>query len=304
MSPSMSAVAERAKRVLPSGPKESARSALRGWGRLTAPMRELPELLVLGTKRGGTTSMWNYLLEHPGMLPMWPAAENLKSPHYFYWHHDRGPSWYRSHFATRLTRSVVERRLGCPPIAGEASPYYLYDPRVPARVHALVPGARLVVMLRDPVERAYSHYKERVRAGVETLSFDDALAAEDERLAGEVERMLAEPGYYSRPHDWFSYRDRGVYLPQLLRWEELFPSNAMVVIRSEDFYADPQREYDRVLRLVGLAPHELREAKRWNYKPAAGMSAAARQQLREFYAPSVDALARHLGRDLGWGAGE
>jgi hypothetical protein len=292
---------QQAKRRLPSGPKEAARRALHGWGRATAALRPLPEVLVLGTKRGGTTSLWNYLLEHPGVLPMWPAAENLKSPHYFYWHHDRGPAWYRSHFATGATRALAARRLGHPVVTGEASPYYLYDPRVPARVAELLPHARLVVMLRDPVERAYSHYKERVRAGVEPLSFDDALEAEDDRLAGEVERMLSEPGYYSRPHDWFSYRDRGVYLPQLLRWEQHVPAESILVVRSEDFYADPQAEYDRVLAHAGLPSHRLREAKRWNYKPAAGMSDAARTQLRAFYAPSVAALEEHLGRDLGWG---
>jgi hypothetical protein len=301
MSDTISAVTERAKRMLPPGPKEAARSALRGWGRATAALRPLPELLVLGTKRGGTTSMWNYLLEHPGMLPMWPAAENLKSPHYFYWHYERGPDWYRSHFPTRATRSIAERRLGHRVVTGEASPNYLYDPRVPARVRELMPEVRLVVMLRDPVERAYSHYKERVRAGVEKLTFDAALEAEHVRLEGEVERMLAEPGYYSRAHDWFSYRDRGVYLPQLLRWEEHFPGSSMLVLRSEDFYADPQGQFDRVLQFVGLPPHRLREAKRWNYKPATGMSEVARADLREFYAPSVEALSRHLGRDLAWG---
>lgn len=301
MSAAIRAVAERAKRILPVGPKEGARSALRAWGRATAAIRPLPELLVLGTKRGGTTSMWNYLLEHPGMLPLWPAAENRKSPHYFYWHYERGPEWYRSHFPTRATRSAASRRLGHRVVSGEASPNYLYDFRVPARVCELMPDARLVIMLRDPVERAYSHYKERVRAGVEDLSFDDALDAEDSRLEGEVERMLAEPGYYSRPQDWFSYRDRGVYLPQLLRWEASFPSSSMLVLRSEDFYDDPQGQYDRVLQHVGLPAHRLRDAKRWNYRPAAGMSEAARASLRTFYAPSVTDLSSHLGRDLAWG---
>jgi hypothetical protein len=245
--------------------------------------------------------MWNYLLEHPGMLPMWPAAETLKSPHYFYWHFERGPDWYRSHFPTRATRAITQRRLGHRVVTGEASPNYLYDPRVPRRVRELLPEARLIVMLRDPVERAYSHYKERVRAGVEELSFDAALEAEDDRLEGEVERMLAEPGYYSRPHDWFSYRDRGVYLPQLLRWEEQFPTSSILVLRSEDFYSDPQSQYDQVLAHVGLPTHRLQDPKRWNYQPAAGMSAAARADLREFYVPSVTALSRHLGRDLAWG---
>jgi hypothetical protein len=292
---------EHAKRLMPEGSKEGARAALHGWGRLTAPIRTLPDFLVVGTKRGGTTSMWNYLLEHPGVLPMWPSAENLKSPHFFYWHYHRGPYWYRSHFATSAARSLAQRRLGHPVVTGEASPCYLADPRVPARAQDLLPDANVVVMLRDPVERAYSHYKERVRAGVEPLSFDEALDAEESRLAGEHERMLSEPYYYSRPYDWFSYRARGMYLPQLLLWEQHFPASSMIVLRSEDFYADPQGQYDQVVELLGLPPHQLRDARRWNYKPSKGMSDSTRTMLREFYAPSVAALSAHLGRDMGWG---
>ncbi|MGN6611756.1 MAG: sulfotransferase [Angustibacter sp.] len=292
------------KRLLPRPVKEGLRGAIRQYGVVTATSRPLPDFLVLGTKRGGTTSMWNYLLGHPGVLAMFPPAENFKSPHYFYWHYDRGERWYRSHFATERQRRRSSGRTGQPVAAGEASPYYLYDPRVPARVRALMPDVRLVVMLRDPVERAYSHYKERVRAGVEDLSFEEALDAEPARLAGELERMMTEPGYYSRSHDWYSYRDRGIYLPQLQRWSEQFPAEQLLVLRSEDFYLDPAAQYDRVVSFLGLAPFALQGAERWNYRPAAGMSDSTRQELEEFYAPHNAALEDYLGRPLGWASAQ
>lgn len=288
------------KRLLPQPVKQGVRRALRSWGRATASVRPLPDFLILGTKRGGTTSLWNYLLDHPGVLPMWPAAENLKSPHYFYWHHGKGVQWYRSFFPTDATRRLAARRLGHRVVAGEASPYYLYDPRVPARVSTELPDARLIVVLRDPVERAFSHYKERVRAGVEPLSFEEALAAEPERLAGELDAMRADPDYYSRPHDWYSYRDRGVYAPQLRRWQQTFPASSLLIMPSEELYADPQGTIDQVSSFLDLPPAPLRSAERWNFKPAEGMRPDTRAQLQGFYRPHNADLYRLLGRDLGW----
>lgn len=288
------------KRLLPAAVKESARHSLRAYGVATASLRSLPDFLVLGTKRGGTTSVWNYLLQHPGVLPMWPAAENLKSPHYFYWHYNRGRQWYRSFFPTTMHRTRVRHRLGHQVVAGEASPYYLYDPRVPGRVLHLMPDVKLIVLLRDPVERAFSHYKERVRAGVENLSFEEALSAEPRRLAGELERMQAEPQYYSRPHDWFSYRNRGIYHPQLVRWQQHFASRSMLVLRSEDFYSDPTAALHQVHRFLGLPEHSLRDARRWNYRPAPGMLPATRAHLEDFYRPHNAALQQLLDRDFPW----
>ncbi len=108
--------------MLPESGKTVVRSGLRGWGRVTAGVRPLPDFLIIGTKRGGTTSLWNYLLNHPGVLPMFPAPLNIKSPHYFYWHYAKGPNWYRSHFASTPTRVALSRFRGTPTRTGEASP--------------------------------------------------------------------------------------------------------------------------------------------------------------------------------------
>lgn len=289
-----------AKRLSPRWMREAGKPVLRQVGVWSSGLRELPDFLVIGTKRGGTTSLWNYLLGHPDVLPMFPADLNLKSPHYFYWHYDKGPAWYRSHFATRSTRRRREGQTGVAPVAGEASPYYLYSPYVAARVAGLIPDVKLIVMLRDPVRRAYSHYWERVDQGVESLSFEDALAAEEDRLAGERERMAADPLYYSRPHDWYSYRDRGIYAPQLKRWFDLFGREQFLVIRSEDFYSDPQVITREVTRFLGVSPRTVPTEVRHNYRPAPGMSADTKAEMADFYQPHNAQLYELLGRDMGW----
>lgn len=288
------------KALIPAQAKESAKGVVRRYGEATATWRPLPDFLVLGTKRGGSTSAWRYLIQHPQVLPMVTRWENLKSPHYFYWHYDRGEQWYRGHFPSAAVRAAAERRLGRPVITGESSPYYLFDPRVPERVAADLPAARFVVLLRDPVKRAYSHYWERVDNGVEPLPFAQALAAEEQRVVGELEKMQADPFYYSRPHDWYSYRERGVYAPQLRRWFEAVGRERVLVMVSEDMYRDEQGALGEMARYLGIEPTPIPDTTRHNHRPAEPMDGDVEAELREFYAPRNAELAELLGRDLPW----
>ncbi len=289
-----------AVRRTPVAIRTALKRGLRGAGVATAGFRQLPDFLVIGTKRGGTTSFWRYLLSHPCVVPMMPAAQKIKSPHYFYWHYDKGEAWYRSHFATVARRRSLERRLGAPTVTGEASPYYLYDPRVPQRVASLLPRVKVLVLLRDPVFRAYSHYWERVDQGVEPLSFAAALEAEPLRLAGELEAMASDPHYYSRAHDWYSYADRGVYLPQLTRWFDVLPREQFLVLSSERFYAAPQEVLDRTATFLGLPTAPLQTERRHNHRPAPRMDEEVEAALRARYRGPNAALSRLLGEDFGW----
>ncbi len=289
----------RGKHRVPKGVRHGADVATRALGVATASLRPFPDFLIVGTKRGGTTSMWSYLAQHPQVIPMFPAARGLKSNSYFFKNWHRGDLWYRSHFHTRVYRRLRERRLG-PTVTGEASPYYMYGPHVPGRIARVMPHARLVVLLRNPVDRAYSHYQERVKEGFEPLSFEDALAAESERLDGEWERMERNTGYYSTAHDFFTYRDRGVYLPQLQRLHAAFPSEQVLVIRSEDLYHDAQGVVDTVCGFLGISPFGIPRPVRHNYIPRAPIQPRTRRDLEQFYAPHNEALYTYLGRDLAW----
>lgn len=274
------------------------KSGARSWGRLTAPIRPLPDFLVVGAKRGGTTSLWNWLLAHPQMIPMFPAAQNLKSSHYFYMHFDKGPAWYRGFFRTSLTRR--RRLLGPRTVTGEASPYYLFDPRVPQRIHQLMPDVKIIILLRDPVERAYSHYRERVHEGVETLSFSDALTAESDRLRGEEEHMREDPFYYSRPHDWFSYASRGEYAAQVSRYLEIFPRENVHIVQSEDLYRNPQVVFNSTTDFLGLQRILLKDPPVHNYHPHNQMSDVEHAMLSQHYHIHNEKLYKLLGLRFEW----
>ncbi|REE96159.1 sulfotransferase [Thermomonospora umbrina] len=292
----------RVKNRSPRWAKDAANGLTRAYAVRTADRRHLPDFLIIGAKRAGTTSLWNYLLQSPLVMPMYPASRGIKSPGYFYVNHHRGDDWYRSHFATEQELDRLEAALGHRPVTGEACPYYMYYEPTVERVRALLPDVKIIVSLRDPVRRAYSHYWERVGAGTEHLGFEEALAAEPERLRGEREKMAADPGYYSRAHDFFTYRDRGIYAPQLEPWLEAFPRERFLIVAAEDMYRDEQAAMDRVTAFLGLPPHPLRVARRHNHLPAPPMNADTRDELVEFYRPHNRRLHTLLGTDFGWPA--
>jgi hypothetical protein len=292
-------VKDRIKSAAPRSAREGVRELLVRYGERTSDRRPLPDFLVIGTKRGGTTSLWRYLIQHPLVPRLFPAW-NTKTSHYFEDNWTRGEAWYRSHFPTGKQRAALERRHGGPVRAGEAAPLYMFHPLAAARVASVIPGVKLIVLLRDPVERAYSHWKERRTEGREPLGFADALAAEPARTAGERDRLVADPAYVSEAYDWYSYRARGRYLEHLEPWLSRFRRDQFFFLPSETFYRAPAESYARVLSFVGLPPYKLPSYDVFNDRPSRGMDDAVRAELTEYYRPHNAALAQRLGLSFDW----
>jgi hypothetical protein len=293
-------VAERRRPAAETAARELAKRGLRAFGTATASWRCDPDFLLVGAKRGGTTSLWRYLAEHPDVLRLFPRPERIKGLYYFDERYGLGDRWYRSHFPTRARRAL-RSRTGPPARVGEASPYYLYHPLAPTRAAAAVPDARILVVLRDPVERAYSHWKERRSNDGDPLGFAEAIEAEEGRLAGEPERILADPTAVSTAHRHWSYLDQGRYAPMLERWFAAFGREQVLVEVSEEMYADPQRTFDRVTAHLGLAGHDLADPVAHNAEPSPDLDPGLRAELAARLAPAVRATEALLGRSLPWG---
>ncbi|MFN8195870.1 MAG: sulfotransferase [Nocardioidaceae bacterium] len=281
--------------------KSGADQLTRRYAMATVADRPAPDFLIIGTKRGGTTSLFNYLLQHPGILGLYPQNRGKKSTDYFFKELPRGDAWYRSHFHSRTYRATLRKRLGYTPVGGEASPYYMWDPRIAPLVAHAAPQVKAIALVRDPVERAYSHYQERKQNGVEPLTFTEALAAEEERTAGEVDAMMADSRYYSSAHDFYTYRARGLYLPQLQQWADALGRDQLLVLRSEDMYADVNGVFAETCRFLGLPEHQLARRGPFNARHRqSDMPDADRAELTAFYAPHNAALEEWLGRPLDW----
>ena len=187
---------------VPEPVADAAKAAFVGARMVNAGSRPLPDFLIIGAQRCGTTSLYRYLEKHPQVIGAAPS----KGVHYFDVHHERSLRWYRAHFPTRRRRERAGRRA----VTGEASPYYVFHPHGPDRVRAAVPNVRLILMLRDPVVRAFSQYQQEYARGFEDAeTFERALELEPGRLAGERERMLADPGYDSQAMQHYAYVARG-----------------------------------------------------------------------------------------------
>jgi hypothetical protein len=247
--------------------------------------RSLPDAVIIGAQKCGTSSLHHYLTQHPGVI-----SPLRKEVHYFDVNFKLGEAWYRAHFGRR----------GEPGLNFDASPYYLFHPLVAERMHELLPQAKLIVLLRDPVRRAYSQYWHERDKGRERLSFEDALKAEPERVDEAHRRLASGEIGASREHQIHSYVARGRYAEQLERWLKLYPREQLLVLRFEDLVKDPLAVLNQALAYLRLPPmQEARLEARYtrSYPP---MNPETGERLREYFAPENRRLEALLGRPMGW----
>jgi hypothetical protein len=245
-----------------------------------------PDFVIIGAQRGGTTSLFAYLSAHPQVVPA-----STKEVHYLTDNFERGRDWYLGHFPPTLPPNTI---------TGEATPYALIHPLAPARLRHTAPDVRLIVLLRNPAERAYSHYSLERARGDEALDFATALDEEPKRLAGEEARLSRDSGYRSFAHKHHSYLARGDYSQQLERWFSDFPRRQFLILRSEDLFARPATSFARVASFLGIEPELDIPFSVHGESHAAPMDEATRRRLAEHFAPRNARLAALLGRDPGW----
>jgi hypothetical protein len=261
---------------------------------LTGKLRVAPDFIIIGAQRCGTTSLYNNLNRH---LCVAPALK--KEIHFFDVNFDKGTDWYRAHFPSylyRYVRKVRDQRI----ITGEASPYYLFHPHVPKRVVELFPRIKLIALLRNPIDRAYSHYNHEVRKGFEKLPFLEAIEKEPERLLVDAEKMQEDENYYSFNHRHYSYLSRGIYVDQLKNWMRFFSREQILILKSEDFYSDPGTVMSRLQAFLKLPGLHMGNYGRYNYHPYAELGAAMRTHLINYFRLHNQELYEYLGMDFGW----
>jgi len=249
--------------------------------------RALPDAVILGAMKSGTSSLHHYLVQQAGVIE--PLRKEV---HYFDVNLDRGEAWYRAHFG----------RDGEPGLNLDSSPYYLFHPAVPQRLRALLPGAKLIVLLRDPVRRAYSHYWHERDKGREPLGFEDAIDAEVERLGNSHQRLADGSLERSREHQHFSYLARGRYAEQFDHWFAVFPRGQFLVLRFEDLARDPLGILNVTLDFLGLPPAESVGLEARNTRKYPPMNDATAVRLREYFEPHNQRLEALLGRPMLWQA--
>jgi len=257
--------------------------------------RPLPEIFILGAMRAGTTFLHTALGKHPAVL-----LPTIKEPQFFSLHWPEGLSAYRKQLPRRWpgwAYAVAGKRR---PLALDSSPYYLFHPQAPFRIRQLLgESIKAIVILREPGERAWSHYRLNIARGREHLGFLDALARENERLAGEDERLAAGREALDAPHQLLSYAARGRYAEQLRHWWTQFPRERFLLLQSTELFSHPQATLDRVYRFLGLPSASVPGDLVRNAAPYLPMPARAREELDRIYEAPNRALFDLTGISFG-----
>jgi hypothetical protein len=258
----------------------------------------LPDFIIAGAMKCGTTSLFHHLLNHPGFVP--PQRKEI---HYFTnrVNLSHGENWYRSHLPTYSELRQASESLGYQAVTGEATPAMVCNSYA-INASKLVPKARIVMILRNPIDRAYSHYHhQRNTFFGDNLSFWEALQAEEKRLAKGTALNMSDPNKVNRHFRRYSYARRGMYIDQIEHWLRYFPRDQIKIINHQDFAENPSDILNKISLFVGLPGHDFGQTvhkNKGNYTEP--MDERCRDYLTELFRPYNRRLYDFLGEDWSW----
>lgn len=261
----------------------------------TAKRRVLPDFIILGAQKAGTSTLTGLLKQHPSIF-----SPFLKEIHYFdggmnpdqdYFKYDE--NWYKAHFPLKESSKKDQ-------ITFEASPFYLFHPLCPARIHQVLPNAKFIVLLRDPVERAISHYFHSARKGWEKRPFLQAIKEEDELIKKIFQNQDFQNPYFRV----FSYKSRGLYAQQLSRYFQYFEQEQFLILKSEEFFTEPSKTLKQIFEFLNIesefVPKNLKARNSGYNKEYEEIDLEAYQYLRKYFEEPNQKLSEMMGRDFNW----
>ena len=211
---------------------------------MTNKFRILPSFLIIGAAKSGTTSLYAHLIEHPNIIPA-----SMKEVQFFQYLRNTKTSFYRSHFPIKRKNLIT----------GEATASYFPHPFVPARVHKLLPLVKLIVILRNPVERAYSSFHYKVKLGEQIAeNFEDAIKTELKRIEIENTKPEFKIGNAKYDHPSFSYLRHGLYAQHLEKWLKFFPKEQLLIIHTKEFQNNTEITLAKTFDFLGLPKYKIK----------------------------------------------
>lgn len=252
---------------------------------LTYRYRALPDFLIIGAQKAGTTSLYSYLKQHPKLH----SSISYKELHFFDSHYQKGEAWYRANFPIKRANKLCY----------EGSTMYCFHPRAAERISQMLPNVKLIFLLREPVSRAYSSYQHQVRAGREKLSFSQAIRQEAERIQSDLERIQNDPSYGGKSYRYFSYVEQGKYSVEVKRLLDYFPKQQILFLDSHDLLSDPDRSLRRVFDFLKVPHVKIKTRKKFNTgNYNSHISEEDQAYLNDIFAPYNRELNTLLGIDF------
>ena len=243
-----------------------------------------PDFIIIGAQKSGTTSLENYITQHPQVIP---AIK--KETHFWYRDFDKGVNWYLAHFPP-IPKSENF-------ITGEATPNYLENYQAAERIYNVFPQVKLLVILRNPTDRAFSQYHHWIRLNWDDRSFEEAINSELGVLRKNPETPEGDKNYWQQPG---KYIGRGIYVEFLKKWLAVFPKEQLLILKGEDLYQKPIETMKQVFEFLGFPKHQLPEYKKLNSGYYSPISDVMRQKLNEYFKPHNQRLEKYLGMKFYW----
>ena len=261
----------------------------------TSSIRILPDFIIIGSSKSGTWATHNYLLQHPDI------GYSARNIHFFEYAYSNKISWYKSHFPTKLYKSLVESIHKRKCLISEHTSTYLHHPLIPQRVKDGIPDVKLIVSLRNPIDRAYSNYHMFVRIGTEKRTFEDAVFSEIKRIEIIKENdnfQIKNPNFSNCIE--FNYLRHGTYVDKLENWLKIFPREQFCIVENKDLSKNPQQVLDKIFEFLNVPHFKLRQEERWNVGKYKKMKESTRKTLEDFFKPYNERLYKLLGQNFSW----
>ena len=268
---------------------------------ITGNLHTLPDFYIIGVVKGGTTSLFEYLMMHPNTIQ--PIGKEID---FFGEYYKRGVNWYKCCFPLKYQKNKAEKSVSSKIITGEATPRYIDYPHAAKRIKALTPNAKFILLLRNPIERAYSHYVMNFNNGdenLETLSFEEAIQNEEKRISGEYEKMIENENYYSWKYYDYGYLNQGIYAKKIKNWYKVFPKESLLILQSEKMFSEPKILFKRVLEFLNLPEYTLDKFEKFkpgNYSNAQKIQPEIRKKLEDYFENHNKELYQLLGEEFNW----
>jgi hypothetical protein len=281
------------KKIVPSWAKIVVHRSILRYHQADWRNRYLPDFIIIGAQKSGTSSLYYYLSQHPHLRPSYK-----KEVHFFDGGLDpnvdnfnKGQAWYRSHFPLKWNTSNNQKVF-------EASPLYIFNPLAPQRISELIPEVKLIAILRNPMERAISHYFHEIKRGRESLPVMEALQAEEERLIPVIDKQ----DYKNDIFIHHSYKSRGLYHEQIKRYLDYFPMSNILVINSETLFTQPDDTLRRIFQFVGIdTAFTVKDLKPRNVgSNKTKIDPGVHEYLEDYFLFHNQKLYELIGKNYGW----
>ena len=254
---------------------------------LSSNSRVFPNFLVIGAMKAGSTTLHQYINNHPNVIPA-----SIKEVHYFDYYFG-SDFWYRSNFPKK--EEMLKNKITC--LTGDSTPQYLFHPLAPKRVFDLLPTIKILCVLRNPIDRAFSHYNHNVRNGNESLSFEDAIFQRDNKLDQEYKNLISNNDCDVVFYERYNYLNLGKYAEQLSEWFKYFPKDQFFICKTEDLSSDTLIQ---AYEFLGLPYHDPGKIDSLNSGKYNVMNNKTREKLNKFYEPHNSKLSKLLKMKFNW----